>query len=122
MPEGVNVIGFDAMPLHEYITAMVGLLRRQDPTVAIVIRTIPPQVVPGWGDVPGARQDLRKRILAFAEGRARSVAMDPFPLFATPDGQQDTSLFNKDMVHPNAAGHVKWAAALAPVFAQLKLD
>jgi lysophospholipase L1-like esterase len=104
------------------ISAMVDLLRKQDPTVAIVICTIPPQVVPGWGDVPGARQDLRQRILAFVKGKERMAAVDLFPIFATADGQPNPELFNKDLVHPNDAGHVKWAAVLAPVFAELKLD
>lgn len=104
------------------ISAMVDMLRKQDPKVAIVICTIPPQTIAGSVDVPGARQDLRARIQAFAAGKERIVALDLFPLFALPDGKPDPALFNKDLVHPNEAGHVKWAAALTPVFEQLKID
>ncbi len=103
------------------IAAMVDLLRKGDPRVAIVLCTIPPQTISGSSDVPGARQDLRSRILAFAAGKERIVAVDLFPLFATADGKPNPELFNKDLVHPNDAGHVVWAAALAPVFAQLHL-
>jgi lysophospholipase L1-like esterase len=104
------------------ISAMVDLLRKQDPTVAVVICTIPPQQIAGWSDVPGARQDLRQRILAFAKGKERIVAVDLFPIFALPDDKPNPELFNKDMVHPNDAGHVKWAAVLTPVFEQLQLQ
>jgi len=103
------------------IAAMVALLRKGDPQVAIVLCTIPPQTISGSADVPGARQDLRSRILAFATGKERIVAVDLFPLFATAKGKPDPELFNQDLVHPNDAGHVKWAAALRPVFAQLHL-
>ncbi|HEX3132782.1 MAG TPA: GDSL-type esterase/lipase family protein, partial [Planctomycetota bacterium] len=104
------------------ISAMVELLRKQDPRVAILICTIPPQTIAGSADVPGARQDLRTRILAFAAGKDRIVAVDLFPIFALPDGKPNPELFNKDLVHPNEAGHVKWAALLAPVFEQLQLE
>lgn len=104
------------------ISAMVDLLRKQDPKVAIVICTIPPQTIAGSTDVPGARQDLRQRILAFAAGKERIVALDLFPIFALPDGKPNPELFNKDLVHPNEAGHVKWAAVLTPVFEQLQLQ
>jgi lysophospholipase L1-like esterase len=47
--------------------------------------------------------------------------LETWPLFADPNGDATTYEF-PDLLHPNEAGYAKWAAALRPIFATLRLS
>ena len=49
-----------------------------------------------------------------------STLLETWPLFADAKGDAIPSEF-PDLLHPNMAGYVKWAAALRPIFATLGL-
>jgi lysophospholipase L1-like esterase len=114
---GANDLSAHAPPTDTIanLTLMVGMARTQDPTLPIVVCTIPPQEIAGWADVPGARQDLRSRIRAFVAGKPGIAVLDLYPVFGDAEGKLLPELFNKDHVHPNTDGYVKWTLALAPV-------
>jgi lysophospholipase L1-like esterase len=114
---GANDLSAHAPPTDTIanLTLMVGMARKQDPALPIVVCTIPPQEIAGWADVPGARQDLRTRIQAFASGKPGIAVLDLYPVFGDAAGKLVPELFNQDHVHPNADGYVKWTLALIPV-------
>ena len=101
---------------------MLDQLRKADPNVPVVLCTVPLMEVPGSPDTPGVRLDLRDRVIAFAKGKDHVAVLDLIPVLATPDGKFDPANYGADHVHPIAAGYAKWAAALAPVFAQLHIE
>ena len=101
------------------ITLMVEMARKQDPNVPIVLTTIPPQEIAGWKDVPGARLELREKIQAFAADKTNMAVVDLYPVLGDKDGKLIPELFNKDKVHPNADGYVKWVAVLGPILEKL---
>lgn len=49
------------------------------------------------------------------------VYLETWPLFADPSGDALAAEF-PDLLHPNEAGYAKWAAALRPLFATLRLS
>ncbi len=118
---GANDLSAHAPPADTIanLTLMVAMARKQDPALPIVVCTIPPQEIAGWADVPGARQELRTRIQAFAMATPGLAALDLYPVFGDADGKLRPELFNKDHVHPNPAGYVLWTQALSPVLAGL---
>lgn len=59
--------------------------------------------------------------LAAVKNDARITYLETWPLFAEPSGDAIAGEF-PDLLHPNEAGYAKWAAALRPVFATLRLS
>ena len=58
--------------------------------------------------------------LAAVKNDAQVLPLETWRLFAGPDGDALASEF-PDLLHPNVLGYVKWAAALRPIFATLRL-
>lgn len=59
--------------------------------------------------------------LAAVKNDAQIVPLDTWRLFADPNGDAPAAEF-PDLLHPNQAGYAKWAAALGPLFATLRLS
>ena len=55
---------------------------------------------------------------AAVKGDPHVILIETWPLFATASGDAIPDEF-PDLLHPNQAGYVKWAAALHPIFATL---
>jgi lysophospholipase L1-like esterase len=121
---GANVLSAHAPPSDTIanLTAMFNAARKQDPAIAIVVCTIPPQEITGWADVPGGRLDLRQRIQAFATGKTAFAILDLYPVLGDANGMLIAELFNKDRVHPNADGYAKWTLAVAPLLEGLGIE
>jgi lysophospholipase L1-like esterase len=58
--------------------------------------------------------------LAAVKNDPQIVPVETWRLFADTNGEAPVSEF-PDLLHPNAAGYAKWAAALRPLFATLRL-
>jgi lysophospholipase L1-like esterase len=58
--------------------------------------------------------------LAAVKNDVQVIPLETWRLFANPDGDALASEF-PDLLHPNVAGYIKWAAALKPIFATLRL-
>lgn len=63
---------------------------------------------------------LNARYLAAVKNDPQVVPVDTWTLFADAGGDAVAGEF-PDRLHPNAAGYAKWAAALRPLFATLRL-
>ncbi len=63
---------------------------------------------------------LNELVVALAKGNPQVTWVDTWTVFADSTGNAKKEEF-PDLLHPNAAGYQKWADALKPVFAQLKL-
>jgi lysophospholipase L1-like esterase len=59
--------------------------------------------------------------LAAVKNDAQVIPLDTWSLFADADGNAPVSEF-PDLLHPNEAGYARWAAALRPLFATLRLS
>jgi lysophospholipase L1-like esterase len=58
--------------------------------------------------------------MASVKGDSQVIPLDTWRLFADASGDAPASEF-PDLLHPNALGYAKWAAALRPLFATLRL-
>lgn len=61
---------------------------------------------------------LNKLYAAAVKGDAQVTFLETWPLFADEQGNAKVAEF-PDLLHPNAAGYAKWAAALRPILATL---
>ena len=59
--------------------------------------------------------------LATVKNDPQVIPLDTWSLFADANGNAPVAEF-PDLLHPNEAGYVKWAAALRPVFATLRFS
>jgi lysophospholipase L1-like esterase len=64
---------------------------------------------------------INARYLAAVRSDPRVIPLDTWSLFADANGNARAAEF-PDLLHPNEAGYVKWAAALRPLFATLRLS
>ncbi len=64
---------------------------------------------------------LNALLLAAVKGDAQVTPLDTWRLFADANGDAPKPEF-PDLLHPNEIGYAKWAAALRPVLATLKLS
>jgi lysophospholipase L1-like esterase len=76
------------------------------------------------GAVPGRFPEkivkLNQLIDALAKDEVQITLCDTWSIFANEQGVARPEEF-PDLLHPNAAGYAKWATALNPIFAKLKL-
>ena len=82
------------------------------------------QVMPSTANKKRSAKDItetNKLCAAAVRGNRQVTVLDTWTLFANADGDAKKEEF-PDLLHPNAAGYAKWAAALRPVFATLKLS
>lgn len=101
------------------LKAMVDLARRPNPSLPIVICTLPPRNVPKAPVKPGDFEHLNALLKQFGSGKPAMAVVDVFPALATPEGQPDPAYINADGIHLIPAGHAKWAALLRPAFDSL---
>src|SRR5690606_26781326 len=59
-------------------------------------------------------RDVNARYLAIVRDNAQVIPLETWRLFADAEGDARESEF-PDLLHPNAAGYAKWAAALRPI-------
>ncbi|MFT3829563.1 MAG: GDSL-type esterase/lipase family protein [Opitutaceae bacterium] len=116
---GTNDLELGATP--ETIVANVQLLlaalERSDPQLPIVLC----QVFPSAAAKNRPADRIRRLNALYADavkGDPRITLLETWPLFADAAGDAPLAEF-PDLLHPNAAGYAKWAAALRPVLATL---
>ena len=96
---------------------IVAELKRHNPKMPIILC----QVFPSAAEKsrPAARiKRLNALYAAAVKGDAQVVLVETWPLFANPQGDAKAEEF-PDLLHPNATGYAKWAAALRPILATL---
>jgi lysophospholipase L1-like esterase len=91
-------------------------LKEHDSRMPIILCTVFPSSAKM--NRPAAKIRELNRLLADAvKGDPQITLVDTWTLFANPEGDAKIEEF-PDLLHPNAAGYAKWAAALRPVLAQ----
>jgi lysophospholipase L1-like esterase len=96
---------------------IVGALERENPSMPIVFCQVFPSSA--TKQRPAERIKRINQLCAGAfKGDAHVIVLETWPLFADAQGDAKTEEF-PDLLHPNMAGYLKWAAALRPIFATL---
>ena len=101
------------------ITTIVDMARKANPTIPIIICTIPPREAANAPLKPGALKDLNTRLTSFGATQKNLVVVDLFTALAKPDGSIDPENFGKDHIHLVAPGFTKWTALMRPAFVSL---
>ncbi len=116
---GTNDIEEGARPevIAGNLKLILGRLERQDPWMPIVLCQIFPSSA-AKNRPAHMIQATNALYRAAVAGDRRVTCLETWPLFAGPDGDARPLEF-PDLLHPNAAGYAKWAAALRPVLASL---
>jgi lysophospholipase L1-like esterase len=94
-------------------------LSRHDAGMPIVLC----QVFPSSESKSRPAEQIRKVNELYANavrGNGQVILVETWPLFADANGDAIPAEF-PDLLHPNLAGYLKWAAALRPIFATLDL-
>ncbi len=118
---GTNDLALGGEPeqVIENIRAIVAELQKQNAKVPIVLNRVMPRG-PSSGKFPEKIQKLNGLIDELAKKDPRLTICDSWSIFDDGKGSCKKEEF-PDMLHPNPAGYAKWKAALAEVFAKLKL-
>jgi lysophospholipase L1-like esterase len=118
---GTNDIGLGGNPedAADNIKAILLAIRNSNPNMPIIVCKVMPR-----SDQNQHPADRIKRLNALVEDSVKSrpnfVECDTWSIYADANGDCSKDSF-PDLLHPNAAGYAKWAAALKPIFAKLNL-
>jgi lysophospholipase L1-like esterase len=104
------------------LAAMVAMAEKARPEMPVVLCSIPPSANPKAPVKPEARQAMNEGIRKIASEHRNTHFCDLFPALANADGSPKPEYFTDDLLHPNDAGHTKWAELLTPIFEKLKLQ
>lgn len=94
-------------------------IERSDPALPIVLCQVFPSSATKKRPAEQIRR-LNELYAAAVKHDPRITWLETWPLFADANGDAPAAEF-PDLLHPNAAGYAKWAAALRPVLATLGL-
>jgi lysophospholipase L1-like esterase len=116
---GTNDLEERAEPLTvaANLKLILAALERHNPKLPIVLC----QVFPSSATKARPADRIRQINALYADavrGDPRITLVETFPLFANAAGDAKPEEF-PDLLHPNAAGYAKWAAALRPILATL---
>lgn len=92
-------------------------LKRADPRLPIIVCQIFPSATAMKRPAALIRR-TNELYAAAAQGDPQITFLETWPLFANAQGDATTAEF-PDLLHPNAAGYAKWAAALRPALAKI---
>jgi lysophospholipase L1-like esterase len=118
---GINDIAGGVSPsdVAYNVRSMVDQMYKANPRMPVVLCHVMP-----WKPVPGKSPERIRQLNALIDGialgRPQVSVCDTYTPFATPEGVCRVEEF-PDHLHPNAAGHAIWAAALKPVFEKIGL-
>jgi len=119
---GTNDLEEGATP--EVVTGNLKLilaaLKRHDARMPVVLCQVFPSSAAEKRPAEQIRA-LNALYLAAVKNDAQVTLLETWPLFADPSGDATVAEF-PDLLHPNEIGYAKWAAALRPVFATLRLS
>lgn len=103
----------------ENLKLILAALREHDPKMPVVLC----RVMPSSLTKSRPRVQIQKMNELYAEvvkDQPQVTVLDTWSLFADANGDAPVTLF-PDLLHPNAAGYVKWAAALRPILEDVGL-
>ncbi len=107
----------DAETIAANLKLILAELKKHDPKMPVVLC----QVFPSSATAKRPADQIKKinqLYAAVVKGDAQVVFIETWSLFADAQGDAKSAEF-PDLLHPNAIGYAKWAAALRPIFATL---
>jgi lysophospholipase L1-like esterase len=116
---GTNDIGTGSTPetAAGNVKLILAEFKKHDPKMPIVLCAVLPSS--DEKDRPAEKIRQLNRLLAeVVKGDPQVTLVDTWTLFANAEGDAKIEEF-PDLLHPNAAGYAKWAAALRPILATL---
>jgi lysophospholipase L1-like esterase len=118
---GTNDLEQGAAPetIAANLRLILAALHQQDPALSVVLCTVFPSSAKTKRPAQGIRR-INELLTLVAQEQAHVTLLDTWSLFANPQGDAKPEEF-PDLLHPNAAGYAKWAAALRAVLANLGL-
>jgi lysophospholipase L1-like esterase len=93
---------------------------KHDPKMPVIVCHVMPSSASKSRPADKIR-DINTRLDTLIKGRPQFTRCDSWTPLANPDGDARPDDF-PDLLHPNKAGYAKWAAALQPIFTELKLN
>lgn len=126
-PSGVVILigtndleqGASAEMVAQNVRLIVQKLHQQDSGLPVVLCTVFPSASVKKRPAEGIKA-INGWLRDVAQQDPRVTLLDTWALFATATGDADPAEF-PDLLHPNALGYAKWAAALRPVLSRLGL-
>ena len=118
---GVNDIGLDGKPedIADNIRAILLELKRFNPRMPVIVCKVMPS-----SEKQHRPADKIEQLNALVDEMVKSDPQlnlcDTWSIYADENGHCKREEF-PDLLHPNAIGYAKWADALKPIFARLKL-
>lgn len=110
-------IGLEPAVATENVKGILSAIKEHDPALPVVLC----QVFPSSPEKQRPKekvQELNRLYADLVRGDAQVTLLDTWTLFAGEDGDADPRWF-RDLLHLNAEGYDRWAAALRPVLATL---
>lgn len=119
---GTNDIGYNANPddVADNIRAILENIKKFNPNMPVIICEVMPRSDQNQHFVGGIEK-LNTLVAAAIKNDPKFTLCDTWSIYADANGNCKKEYFNTDLLHLNAAGYVKWAAALNPIFAKLNL-
>ncbi len=116
---GTNDIDDDATAeqIVGNVELIVAALKEYNSAMPIVLCLVMPSS-PEKGRPVEKIRELNQQYMALAKGHPQITVLDTWTLFANEQGDAKLEEF-PDLLHPNAVGYAKWAAALRPILATL---
>ena len=109
--------GASAETITGNLKLILAALEQSDPRMPIVLCQVFPSSATKQRPADGIKR-LNASYAAAVKGDLRVTLIETWPLFADAQGDAPLAEF-PDLLHPNAIGYAKWAAALRPVLATL---
>jgi lysophospholipase L1-like esterase len=118
---GTNDLEEGATPqiAADNLKLILAALKRHDPRMPVILCEVFPSAS-AMKRPAGQIKAINALYLAAVKGDPQVIPIDTWTLFANANGDAIAGEF-PDLLHPNAAGYAKWAKALRPVFATLRL-
>ena len=119
---GTNDIGAGADPsdISDNIKTILKRIRKKYPKIPLIVCEVMPSSEKQHR--PAATiEKLNALIKRDVKHKSHVYLCDTWTIYAQPDGDCPKDEF-PDLLHPNAAGYAKWAAALNPIFVQVGLE
>ena len=116
---GTNDLADQAAPeiIAGNVKLIIEALKKHDAKMPIILCQVFPSSA--TKDRPADKiKKLNELYFEVVKGDPQVTRVETWPLFANADGDAKESEF-PDLLHPNAIGYAKWAAALKPIFATL---
>lgn len=89
------------------LTEIIAMTRKANPTVPMVLCTVPPRDNPKAPTRPGKHEELNQKIAVLAQANPHVKVADIYPALLAPDGKFESANFAPDRLHISAEGYTK---------------